>query len=88
MEITPGNALNSFKDPGIIKRQPFAFLVLSILLLIIIAAEPVVMLFLIFFCYIASGPIAFIMTWPRRRRLEKAVHKGHEAHAPQEKNQN
>src|SRR5664279_3146248 len=28
----------SFKDPGVIKKQPFAFLVLAILLLIIIAA--------------------------------------------------
>jgi CDP-diacylglycerol---serine O-phosphatidyltransferase len=75
----------SFKDPGIIKRQPFAFLVLAILLLIIIAAEPVRMLFLIFVCYIASGPISFLIGWPRRRRLEKAVHKGHEAHLPPEK---
>jgi CDP-diacylglycerol---serine O-phosphatidyltransferase len=72
----------SFKDPGVIKRQPFAFLVLAILLLIVIAAEPVVMLFVLFVCYLASGPIGFIMTWPRRRRLEKAVHKGHEAHLP------
>jgi CDP-diacylglycerol---serine O-phosphatidyltransferase len=77
----------SFKDPGIIKRQPFAFLVLAILLLIIVAAEPVKMLFLIFVCYIASGPITFVINWPRRRRLEKAVHKGHEAHNPQEKKQ-
>jgi CDP-diacylglycerol---serine O-phosphatidyltransferase len=75
----------SFKDPGIIKRQPFAFLILTILLLLIIAAEPVVMLFVLFVCYSASGPVAFIMTYPRRRRLEKAVHKGHEAHAPHEK---
>jgi CDP-diacylglycerol--serine O-phosphatidyltransferase len=75
----------SFKDPGIIKRQPFAFLVLAILLLIIIAAEPVKMLFLIFVCYIASGPVSFVINWPRRRRLEKAVHKGHEALLPQEK---
>jgi CDP-diacylglycerol--serine O-phosphatidyltransferase len=77
----------SFKDPGIIRRQPFAFLVLSILLLIIIAAEPYVMLFLLFVCYIASGPVAFVMTWPRRRRLEKAVHKGHEAHTPHDRKQ-
>ena len=77
----------SFKDPSIIKRQPFAFLVLSILLLIIIAAEPVKMLFLIFVCYIASGPVSFLFGWPRRRRLEKAVHKGREAHTPQEKKQ-
>lgn len=72
----------SFKDPGIIKRQPFVFLVLSVLLLIIIAAEPVVMLFVIFICYIMSGPVGFIMTYPRRRRLEKALHKGHGAGTP------
>jgi CDP-diacylglycerol--serine O-phosphatidyltransferase len=69
----------SFKDPELIKRQPFGFLVLAILLLIVIAAEPVIMLFVLFFIYISSGPIGFLMMWPRRRRLEKAVHKGHEA---------
>ena len=67
----------SFKDPSLIKRQPFAFLVLAVLLLIVIAAEPVIMLFTIFICYILSGPVGFVMTWPRRRRLEKALHKGH-----------
>lgn len=66
----------SFKDPGLIKRQPFVFLVLAILLLIVIAAEPVLMLFVLFICYIFSGPIGFILTYPRRRRLEKALHKG------------
>ena len=69
----------SFKDPELIKRQPFAMLVLTVLLLIIIAAEPVIMLFVLFICYVLSGPVAFVMGWPRRRRLEKAVHKGHEA---------
>lgn len=69
----------SFKDPELIKRQPFGFLVLAVLLIIIIAAEPAVMMFVFFICYILSGPITFLVTWPRRRRLEKAVHKGHEA---------
>lgn len=69
----------SFKDPELIKRQPFGFLVLMVLLFVVVAAEPVMMLFAIFLCYILSGPIAFIFTWPRRRRLEKAIHKGHEA---------
>ena len=69
----------SFKDPELIKRQPFGFLVLAVLLLIIIAAEPAIMMFVLFICYALSGPIAFIVTWPRRRRLEKAFHKGHEA---------
>lgn len=65
----------SFKDPELIKRQPFAFLVLAILLLIVIAAEPVLMLFVVFLAYISSGPIGFLMTYPRRRRLEKALRK-------------
>jgi CDP-diacylglycerol--serine O-phosphatidyltransferase len=76
----------SFKDPEIIKRQPFFFLVAAVLLLTIIAAMPVQMLFILFIGYIFSGPVGFILTWPRRRRLEKAVHKGHEAYAPHEKN--
>ena len=69
----------SFKDPELIKRQPFYFLVGSVVLLTVVAARPVQMLFLIFLCYVFSGPVAFFVTWPRRRRLEKALHKGHEA---------
>ena len=34
------------------------------------------MLFTIFIGYIFSGPIGFVMTWPRRRRLEKALAEG------------
>lgn len=66
----------SFKDPELIKRQPFASLVLIILLLVIIAAEPVVMLFTLFMIYMFSGPVSFFLTYPRRRRLEKALQKG------------
>jgi CDP-diacylglycerol--serine O-phosphatidyltransferase len=40
------------------------------------------MLFVFFMCYIVSGPIGFIMTLPRRRRLEKAIHKAHGTHPP------
>jgi len=69
----------SFKDPEMIKKQPFGFLVLLVLLLIVIAAEPAIMMFVLFCCYILSGPIAFIVSFPRRRRLEKAIHKGHES---------
>ncbi|WP_298435529.1 CDP-diacylglycerol--serine O-phosphatidyltransferase [Geobacter sp.] len=67
----------SFKDPELIKRQPFAFLVLAVLLFIVIAAEPLIMLFVIFICYTFSGIVGFLMTWPRRRRLEKAIHNKH-----------
>lgn len=69
----------SFKDPALIKRQPFGFLLLAVVLLIVVAAEPVVMTFFIMLCYVLSGPVGFVLTWPRRRRLEKAVHKGHES---------
>jgi CDP-diacylglycerol--serine O-phosphatidyltransferase len=69
----------SFKDPALIKRQPFGFLLLAVVLLIVVAAEPVVMTFAVLLLYILSGPIGFVVTWPRRRRLEKAVHKGREA---------
>jgi CDP-diacylglycerol--serine O-phosphatidyltransferase len=37
------------------------------------------MTFAIMLTYVLSGPVGFVLTWPRRRRLEKAVHKGHEA---------
>ncbi len=69
----------SFKDPALIKRQPFGFLMLAVVLLIVVAAEPVIMTFSIMLCYVLSGPIAFLFTWPRRRKLEMAVHKGHES---------
>ncbi len=69
----------SFKDPALIRRQPFGFLLLAVVLLIIIAAEPVVMIFSIMLIYVLSGPVTFFISWPRRRRLEKAVHKRHEA---------
>jgi len=36
------------------------------------------LMFVFFLCYILSGPVTYLVTWPRRR-LERAVHKGHEA---------
>jgi CDP-diacylglycerol--serine O-phosphatidyltransferase len=68
----------SFKDPELIKRQPFGFLVLAVVLLIIVAAEPAVMVFVIMLSYVLSGPIGFLIGLPRRMRLERAMHKAHE----------
>ncbi len=78
----------SFKDPELIKRQPFVFLVLAILLFIIIAAEPVVMLFVLFICYVFSGPVGYVMTYPRRRRLEKALHREAKQNAAHDESRN
>lgn len=72
----------SFKDPELIKRQPFGFLVLAVMLLIIIAAKPAIMVFAIMLCYVMSGPIGLVLELPRRRRLEKAIHKIHEEQHP------
>ncbi len=69
----------SFKDPALIRRQPFGFLLLAVILLIIVVAEPVVMTFAIMLCYVLSGPIGFLLGWPRRRRLERAMRRGHDS---------
>lgn len=67
----------SFKDPELIKRQPFGFLVLAVVLMMVIASEPAITLFIVMLCYILSGPLTAIIGWPRRRRLAKAVHQQH-----------
>jgi CDP-diacylglycerol--serine O-phosphatidyltransferase len=77
----------SFKDPELIKRQPFAFLVMAVILLIVVAAEPVIMLFVIFCGYMFSGPIGYVLTLPRRLRLKRALHRGHEELRPPGKKQ-
>jgi CDP-diacylglycerol--serine O-phosphatidyltransferase len=45
----------SFKDPELVKRQPFGFLVLAIFLIIVIIARPEIMLFVLALSYVASG---------------------------------
>ena len=61
----------SFKDPELVKRQPFSFLVLAIFFIIIIVAQPEIVLFLLFFVYMASGPLASLVRLVRRPK--KAV---------------
>lgn len=51
----------SLKDPELFKRQPFGFLVLAIILIIVIVAEPAIMLFAIAFLYMISGPIGTVL---------------------------
>lgn len=60
----------SLKDPELFKRQPFMMLVLAIFLLIVIIAQPVVMLFLIGMAYMVSGPVMYYFSW-RKARLRK-----------------
>ncbi len=58
----------SFKDPELVKRQPFGFLVLAIFMIIVIVAQPEIMFFLIFLIYISSGPVGSLIHFTRRRR--------------------
>lgn len=60
----------SFKDPELVKRQPFGFLVLAIFIIIIIVAEPQFMFFLLFCGYTVSGPIGYLWRLARRRSQE------------------
>ncbi|RMF42033.1 MAG: CDP-diacylglycerol--serine O-phosphatidyltransferase [Deltaproteobacteria bacterium] len=50
----------SFKDPELVKRQPFGALVLVIFLVIVVIARPEVMLFSLGLVYVASGPLGLL----------------------------
>jgi CDP-diacylglycerol--serine O-phosphatidyltransferase len=62
----------SFKDPELLKRQPFGFLVLAIVLIWVIVAQPEIMFFSIFLCYILSGPVGYLVRLMRRPHREKS----------------
>jgi CDP-diacylglycerol--serine O-phosphatidyltransferase len=51
----------SFKDPELVKRQPFSVLVIAIIFVIVIVAQPEIMLFTMGSIYIASGPIGALL---------------------------
>jgi len=59
----------SFKDPELVKRQPFGFLVLAIFILIVIVAEPQIMFFLLFLGYVVSGPLGSLLRLVRRPNM-------------------
>lgn len=61
---------NSFKDPEMFKRRPFGVLVGLIFLIIVIVAKPEYSLFTLAFCYMASGPVGYLLTLGRRSRKE------------------
>ena len=62
----------SFKELHLSQRMPFRLLVGLILLFIIVAAEPTIMLFVMSFAYVMSGPITTLLD-RRKRRLTMRV---------------
>lgn len=55
--MVSNHSYHSFKDPELVKRQPFGFLVLAIIFIIVIVAQPEIMLFILASIYVASGPV-------------------------------
>lgn len=68
----------SFKDIELFRRKPFHWLVIAILLIIIVAHEPVFALFGLTLLYIISGPILTLFLL-RRRHLQKSMVPGEKA---------
>ncbi len=68
--MVSNHSFNSFKDPELLKRQPFGFLVLAIIFIIVIVAQPEIMLFTIASIYTVSGPIGSVVKYLRRTTPE------------------
>lgn len=76
--MVSNHSYNSFKDPELVKRQPFSFLVLAIIFIIVIVARPEVMLFVIASLYMVSGPVNSVVKYFRRKPEESQGPEGKE----------
>jgi len=56
----------AFKDPELFRRQPFGFLVLAIIFIIVIVAQPEIMIFALACLFVASGPIGGLFKYFRK----------------------
>ena len=65
--MVSNHSYHSFKDPELVKRQPFGFLVLAILFIIVIVAQPEIMLFGLASVYMASGPVGSLLRFFKRK---------------------
>lgn len=61
--MVSNHSFHSFKDPELFKRQPFGFLVLAIIFIIVIVAQPEIMLFSLASIYMVSGPIGTLVKY-------------------------
>ena len=64
---------HSFKEVQWLNQHPFRGIIVFLLTMVIIAVEPKVTLFLIFFAYVFSGPLLHSFTLLRFRKKEAAV---------------
>jgi len=71
----------SFKEMNLSQRMPFRLLVALVFLLIVIAAQPTIMLFLLTFGYVVSGPITTLLD-RRKKVMEKKAEEKKEQGKP------
>jgi CDP-diacylglycerol--serine O-phosphatidyltransferase len=57
----------SFKDLALFKRKPFSTLVAMILIIVVMVAQPVIMLFTFSFIYFLIGPVNVAGDWYKKR---------------------
>jgi CDP-diacylglycerol--serine O-phosphatidyltransferase len=57
----------SFKDLKLLKRRPFSTLVAMILVIVVVVAEPAIILFIFAALYLLSGPVSAVRGWYRKR---------------------
>lgn len=61
----------SFKELNLAKRKPFSILIYGVLSLVLIAMEPVVVLFAFVLFYVFSGPASMVLAWRKKQVLSK-----------------
>lgn len=65
---------NSFKKPELFKKMNFNILVVAILIMIFIAAQPSIALFLFGVVYVTSGPFTFIRQYKKLKHEKAEIH--------------
>ncbi len=63
----------SGKDLSVFKRLPFLYLPLAMIIVLLIIAEPQIMIFLLIYTYILSGIIASIIFYRKRKREKEEL---------------
>jgi len=71
--MVSNHSFNSFKDPELVKRQPFSFLVLAIIFIIVIVAQPEIMLFSLASIYMVSGPVGALLKHFRSKSPQEKI---------------
>jgi CDP-diacylglycerol--serine O-phosphatidyltransferase len=84
--MVSNHSYHSFKDPELVKRQPFSFLVLAVIFAIVVVAEPEIMLFSMASIYVASGPVVTLLKYFKRKPPEEKSSGDEESSEPDVEN--